>query len=342
MDQTDKTDRDELLVLTRRDLAALLSAFDENEVIELVRAAYIAHARGQTDLPHSTFLRFPGRSRERIIALPAFLGDGFAAAGVKWISSFPDNVGRGLERASALVILNSMDTGRPRVVMEGALVSAMRTAASAALAAKELHSDPTPVVGLVGAGRINLEISRFLAAVFPRSVEWWLFDLDAARAAEFQDRLAAERPRLLVRVASSIEDVLTRCGLVAFATTAVEPHVADLSGCAAGTTILHVSLRDLTPETILDADNVVDDVDHVCRAQTSVHLAEQQVGHRNFIRADLGRILTGELPARPDRNRLSIFSPFGLGILDVAVAARAAELAEQRAFGTKVLGFQTD
>ena len=207
------SDRDELLVLTRRDLVAALSACGEAEVMDLVRAAYVAHARGQTALPHSTFLRFPGRSRERIIALPAFVGDGVEAAGLKWISSFPDNVGRGLERASALVILNSMETGRPRVVMEGALVSAMRTAASAALAARELHVDPAPVVGLVGAGRINLEIARFLAAVFPRAAGWWVHDLDPARAEDFQARLAPLRPGLEVRVAASTQEILARCGL---------------------------------------------------------------------------------------------------------------------------------
>lgn len=332
---------DQLLVLTRRDLAAVLTSLDEAEVIDVVRAAYVAHARGQTSLPHSTFLRFPGRSRERIIALPAYLGDGVEAAGVKWISSFPENVERGLERASALVILNSMDTGRPRVVMEGALVSAVRTAASAALAARTLHSDPAPVVGLVGAGRINVEIARFLAAVFPRASEWWVYDIDPARAREFEARPAV-RSRLDLRFASSVEEILARCGLVAFATTAVEPHVSDLSPCAAGTTILHVSLRDLTPARILQADNVVDDVDHACRAQTSVHLAEQHVGHRAFIRAELGRILTGEVPARPDPQGVTIFSPFGLGILDVAVAARAAQLAERSALGTTVQGFQTD
>jgi ornithine cyclodeaminase/alanine dehydrogenase-like protein (mu-crystallin family) len=173
-------------VLTRRDLAAALSGCGEIEVVEMVRAAYIAHARRQTALPHSTFLRFPGRTRERIIALPAFLGDGFEAAGLKWVSSFPDNVSRGLERASAVVILNSMETGRPRVVMEGALVSAMRTAASAALAAHVLHADREPVVGLIGAGRISAEIARFLAAMFPRASEWWVYDLDRARADEFR------------------------------------------------------------------------------------------------------------------------------------------------------------
>ena len=334
--------RDDLLVLTRRDLAAAVAGCAEGEVMELVRAAYVAHARGQTALPHSTFLRFPGRSRERIIALPAFLGDGFEAAGLKWIASFPDNVGRGIERASALVILNSMDTGRPRVVMEGALVSAMRTAASAALAAHVLHADRSPRIGLIGAGRISLEIARFLAVVFPHAAEWWIYDIDPARAADFSARLPPSVPDLDIRAAASIPTILSRCNLVAFATTEVEPHVSDLSGCPAGTTILHVSLRDLTAAPILAADNVVDDVDHVCRAQTSVHLAEQEAGHRGFIRAELGQILLGERPARPDPDRPSIFSPFGLGILDVALAARAAELAERRGFGTRVPGFQAD
>src|SRR5262249_18798840 len=132
------------------------------------------------------------------------------------------------------------------------------------------------------------------------------------------------------------------CGLVAFATTAIEPHVSDLSRCQPGATILHVSLRDLTPAPILAADNVVDDVDHVCRAQTSVHLAEQQVGHRDFIRAEFGRILISAAPARPEPRRLCIFSPFGLGILDVALAARAAELAERHSLGTTVPGFLAD
>jgi ornithine cyclodeaminase len=218
----------------------------------------------------------------------------------------------------------------------------MRTAASAALGARELHADPAPTVGLIGAGRINLEIARFLAAAFPRAAEWWVHDLDAARAADFQARLAPLRPGIEVRVAASVQDVLARCGLVAFATTAVEPHVSDLSCCQAGTTILHVSLRDLTAVPILAADNVVDDVDHVCRAETSVHLAEQQVGHRGFIRAELGRILTGEEAARPDPRGLSIFSPFGLGILDLALAARVAELAERRSLGTRVPSFQSD
>src|SRR5437667_10814771 len=79
------------------------------ECMDVVKHAYLAHARGQAINPHSYFLRFPEKPDCRIIALPAFLGDGFAVAGLKWIASYPANVQKGFPRPSAGLILNSYD-----------------------------------------------------------------------------------------------------------------------------------------------------------------------------------------------------------------------------------------
>ena len=126
------------------------------------------------------------------------------------------------------------------------------------------------------------------------------------------------------------------------ATNAARPHIHDLSKCPPGATILHVSLRDLDPEIILSCDNVLDDIDHVCRAQTSVHLAEQMAGNRNFLRCTLGEILNGTAPPRRDADGLTVFSPFGLGILDLAVSSLVCELAEQQKVGTVIESFLPD
>ena len=330
---------EDLLILSGEDVAALLKD-QEAEVVDVVQEAYLTHGAGRSSLPHSTFLRFPGDEANRIIALPAFLGDGFEVAGVKWISSFPANVQRGMARASAVLVLNDCRSGRAEAVLEGSLISARRTAASTALGARVLLEGHDPGrIGMIGTGLINFEIARFLRALIGAS-RFLLYDLNGGRAGHF----AAALTRTLeggveAAVAESVEEVLSACPLTSFATTAIHPHVHDLSVSPPGATILHVSLRDLAPEVILACDNVVDDVDHVCRAQTSVHLAEQATGGREFIRCTLSDILKGDAPARRGDGSITVFSPFGLGVLDVAVGKLVLDRARAAGRGMRIESF---
>lgn len=102
---------------------------------------------------------------------------------------------------------------------------------------------------------------------------------------------------------------------------------------------MHISLRDLAPEAILACDNVVDDVDHICRAQTSVHLAEGQVRQRSFIRCTLADITSGAAPARTSPDQIAVFSPFGLGVLDLAVSHFVLAAAQAKQIGILIEGF---
>ena len=136
----------------------------EKEIAELVEATYRLHGAGDSVNPPSYFLRFPDRPSSRIIALPASLGGSVRVDGLKWISSFPENVAAGIPRASAVLILNDPDTGYPFACLESSIISATRTAASAALAADWLsRGRPRPVrVGFFGAGLIARYINSFL------------------------------------------------------------------------------------------------------------------------------------------------------------------------------------
>ncbi len=327
----------DIAILRGAEVRAVLAG-RELELIQAVRIAYETHGDGDSSLPHSTFLPFPGQPRDRIIALPAYLGGAYRIAGVKWVSSFPDNLHLGVDRASAVVILNSPQTGRPEAVLEGSVISAKRTAASAALAAQCLLSDnKVGRVGMIGCGLINFEIARFLLAVFPEAETFVLFDKDEARAKQFENKKIFDG--VGVEIAKDVKAVLRNCPLISIATTALTPHIGELRECPRGSAILHISLRDLTPEVILSCDNVVDDIDHVCRAQTSVHLAEQLVGHRKFIRCTLADILRGRAPARNGSETFSVFSPFGLGVLDLAVGKLVRDLALQQGLETVIGSF---
>ncbi len=309
----------------------------ERDLIEEVRAAYLAHQEGRTVVPHSLFLRFPDQPRDRIIALPAYLGGAEPAAGIKWIASFPGNLGAGLPRASAAMILNSLETGQPEALIEGSLISAKRTAASAALAATLLTEAATGV-GLVGCGVINLEILRFLAAAFPGLSEVVLYDTEPARAEAFAVQCSATVPTAKVVVAAGRDEAVGRYPLLSIATTATTPHMT-LDAAAPGAVVLHVSLRDLTAATILGSGNVVDDADHVCRESTSLHLAEQETGGRAFIDASIGELIAGTATVRPAPDRPAVFSPFGLGVLDIALARFVRAAAQEQGLGLSTPDF---
>jgi 2,3-diaminopropionate biosynthesis protein SbnB len=311
----------------------------EKSVLEAVQKAYETHSRGASSLPHSSFLRFPDSDKDRIICLPAYLGDDYQLAGVKWIASMPDNVSRGMERASAVIILNDRLTGRPKAVMEGSIISKQRTAASAALASKVLAPGEPGAIGFVGCGPINAAVAQFLATVWPRVNRVMAFDLDPKRAEAFGAVIVGQRPGTDFRVAAKLEELLSICPMVAFGTTTISPYLDHLDACPAGATILHISLRDLSAGAILSNHNIVDDLDHVNRAATSIHLASEQVGHTNFVQSSLGDILLGRASVPERDGRKVIFSPFGLGVLDLAVADIVQKKLAESGGGTLVKSF---
>jgi N-[(2S)-2-amino-2-carboxyethyl]-L-glutamate dehydrogenase len=295
----------------------------------VVRAAYLAHGAGRSVNPNSHFLRFPDRPAARIIALPAYLGDAFDVAGIKWIASFPDNVPHGVPRASAVLVLNDSTNGYPFACLEASIISAARTAASAVLAAQACGQGRPPprTLGIVGNGLI----ARYLYEFFVRSgwtfPEIRLYDAAPGESQRFSARLALEARHAVVHDAA-IEPLLRASDLVIFATTAGTPYVHDAGLFAHNPVVLHISLRDLGTDVIASSYNVVDDIGHVLNADTSPHLTEQLLGHRRFIHATIPQLLAGAGPLGTDRP--VVVSPFGLGVLDLAVGKWVYDRARAR------------
>ncbi|MFH8475457.1 2,3-diaminopropionate biosynthesis protein SbnB [Streptomyces sp. NPDC018000] len=291
----------------------------EKQIVELVEATYRVHGAGDSVNPPSYFLRFPDRPSSRIIALPASIGGKVRVDGLKWISSFPENVTAAIPRASAVLILNDHDTGYPFACLESSIISATRTAASAASAADWLSRDrPRPKrVGFFGAGLIARYIHTFLIGNGWSFEEIGVHDLSADSAAGFRCYLEQSGTTGRITVHDSAEQLIRNSDLVVFATVAGQPHVSDLSWFTHNPLVLHVSLRDLAPEILLASTNFVDDIEHCLKANTSPHLAEQLTGSRDFLNGTLDDVMAGRVTVRADRP--VVFSPFGLGVLDLAV-----------------------
>lgn len=329
----------QLRIITGRQVAEILRHSD-SDLTNIVKNAYLMHEENACVVPQSSFVRLPSPP-DRFIALPAYLGGPEPVAGVKWIGSFPGNRKLGIERASAILTLNSSTTGRPYCVMDGTAISARRTAASAAVAASALcDKSDIDSIGIVGCGLINFEVARFLISSFPSLRNFTLHDTDPERAKLFADRLNSFTTISVAR-AGSTETAFENSQLVSIATTATVPHMDSDIKLPERVVILHVSLRDLSPSVIVKSINVVDDFDHVCREHTSIELAVEDQGDSSFTIGTIGGLLGGKFIVPSEDPRARIFSPFGLGSLDVAVGHYVYRRAAEADVGTTVDDFFT-
>lgn len=290
---------------------------NQQKLFDLVCDTYVSHASGKTVNPNSYFLRYPNSDHNRIIALPASLEDDRPISGMKWIASFPDNIQYGLNRASAVLILNDRNTGYPLACLEGSTISAARTAASAAVGASYLH--PTPKyakrLGVIGCGPISFGTIKLLFNLGWDIPEIALYDISTHRANFFKNKCQQMYSNVTV---SGMESTIKNSDMILFATSAVKPFIADQKLFSHNPTILHMSLRDLSVDIVLNSQNFVDDIDHCLREKTSLHLAEMEVSNRDFVAGSISDLINKSLAI--DKTKPRVFSPFGMGILDIAVA----------------------
>jgi len=302
------------------DYIAELLSNAKSSIVDIIEQCYSLHQRGGTNNPDSYFLRFEDKPEARIIALPAAMRDkdrSISVAGIKWISSYPSNIDSNLQRASAVIVLNEYDTGYPFACLEASQISSARTAASAVLAAGKLGPRERRAcrLGVIGGGVIAGTILDYFKDAKWQFDDVCVYDRSPAHAAAFSRDLV-KRDVYPVRIGTCNEALDS--DIVVLATTAASPWIPAEHRFSPSQLLLNVSLRDLPPETLLNANNVFDDVDHCMKANTSPHLAEQLYGNRDFVTGTIGQMILGDL--RLDPSKPTIFSPFGLGVLDLAVS----------------------
>src|SRR3989454_6096025 len=189
------------------------------DCIQMIQDAYLAHAEGKSVNPDSYFLKFPDKPSARIIGLPAFLGKPFDVTGIKWIASYPDNIHRGFPRASAVLVLNNYETGYPFAILESSIISAARTAASAALAAHWLsgQSRRAHSLGIVGTGFIARYVYDFLVDTGWEIDEVRLYDVSPIESEKFRNTACRPERHRAVTVAPDVEQLVRGCDVIVFA-----------------------------------------------------------------------------------------------------------------------------
>ena len=307
------------------------------ETIEIVEHALRLHGQGDAVLPRKVSIFWgddPGtEEREgRIMAMPAYVGGDLDVAGLKWIPSVPNNPGRGLPRGIGLIVLTDRTTGLPLAVMDGTVVSAMRTGAVTGIAVRTLANPDTRVATILGAGvQARTQLMALRCALDLDEVRVW--DIDPDRATAFCEREADGDVTML-----PVESASAAClhaPVVVAATMAPEPFV-PLSWISEGATFVSISSLDPTLDLIAGSDVLVCDVwEHESghASRPFARALEQGLVSRDRV-AQLGEVLLGIRPGRTHPSERVFVSPVGLAIEDVAGAMRVFRRADQLGIGT--------
>ncbi|MGH8000293.1 MAG: hypothetical protein ACREPR_12895, partial [Brasilonema sp.] len=177
--------------------------------IKAITQVLALHASRQIVQPLKPYLRWRGDNNhiaDRIIAMPAYIGGEDPVAGLKWVGSKHDNPScRNLERASALIVLNDPESHYPVAVMEGSLISGMRTAAVTAIAAHYLAKTNFSSVACIGTGPIARMQLLTLLEQFPSITTIHLFDLKPCAAKFLVENLHQRFPEVEYQIAATAE-----------------------------------------------------------------------------------------------------------------------------------------
>jgi ornithine cyclodeaminase len=309
--------------------------------IEAMRHAFASLSGGHVVMPqriHMAIYRHQGVS----LLMPAYIDDAVGEAlALKVVSLFPGNAARGLAMLQAVVLVFDPQTGRPVALMEGATLTAIRTAAACGLATDFLARPESKVLAVFGAGVQARAQLQAMCCVRPIKTAWIYDPLPGRAETLIAEQAGRDGVCADLRLAADSAEALAEADIVCTATTAVNPVFEDADlrkGThinAIGSYQPHVS--EIPPQTVARALVVVDSRQAAFdEAGDIIQPISDGLIDAGHIHAELGELILGEKHARKSARQITLFKSVGLAVQEAAAAHAAMMTAEQADLGTVV------
>ena len=327
-----------MLILSESDLRALLSM---SEVIEAVESGFRALAGDEATVPERLRLDVPAQEGV-LLQMPAYLGSlnspDDSALGTKIVSVFEQNAVRGLDAVQAVYLLLDSTTGVPLALMEGRFITAIRTAATSAVATSFMSGPGAKRLAVFGAGvQAESHIGAMLQVAEVKHA--MIVSRTAAKARSLADRIRSLHGLSCELV--SAEQAASTANLICTCTSSQTP-LFDGGLLNEGTHINAVgaftpSTRELDSETIRRARVIIDAESSAGReaGEILLPLSEGAIGKAHIIGA-LSDVVSGRVPGRESPSEITVFKSCGLAIEDLVTARLAYSRAIAERAGTRV------
>ena len=321
------------LILTGKDVAALL---DMDACIAAVEEAFRLYALGRYLKPgvlgvHADSGAFHIKAAGLTLKRPYFVA--------KTNANFPDNPAkRGLPTIMGTLVLHDAADGRPLAVMDSMTLTALRTAAATAVAAKHLARADAKTATLVGCGFQGVAQARALRRVRPFE-KLFVVDADRERARRFAETMAGELG-VAVEAVGSLREAAKQSDIVVTCTTAKKAFLGpkDLGPGAfiAAVGADNPEKQEITPQLLAESVLITDSTEQCAAIGDLHHALDAGVLKTVHVRAELGQVIAGEKPGRKTAEETIVFDSTGIAVQDAAAAAVAYENALEKGLGLKV------
>ncbi|MFO7681511.1 MAG: ornithine cyclodeaminase family protein [Chloroflexota bacterium] len=302
-----------ILYLSQHDVVS--TGLEMAEIIQLLEKAFDEKGQGRVEMPPKPGIH-PGGGDNFIHAMPAYI-PALHSAGVKWVSGFPGNAQKGLPYITGLLILNDPETGIPLAVMDCEWITAMRTAAATAVAAKRLARPESAKLGILGCGVQGITNTEALHVLFPIE-DVFAYDVAPEAVAHFSQTIR-KKLGLKVTPVQTPQEAVTGCDLIVTAGPILKkPHKTIQAGW----------FEPGAFASLVDFDSYWDpaalkEVDKFCTDDLNQFLYYQSVGYFQDtppVHADLGELVAGLKLGRETAVERTIACNLGLALDDMAVA----------------------
>jgi alanine dehydrogenase len=325
------------LILSEEDVKKVLSL---EEVIDAVESAFRMKGLGHAQMPPKQYIFMKKHSGD-LRTMPAYLEENDAVA-VKVVNSHPDNPKKhGLPTVMATIILVDPRTGAPEAIMGGTWLTALRTGAAGAIAAKYLSNSNPKTVGMVGAGTQARTQLIGLGHVFETIEKVRVWDQAEKAALKYAEEMRIKYNQASIFSVKSIKKAVQGADIIVTATPSRKPLVSA-EWVEEGTHINCIGAdapgkQELDPAVLVKSKIVVDDWSQSCHGgEINVPLAKGTITKED-VWGDICEIVAGMKQGRTAPDEITVFTSTGLAIQDAA----AAKIAYRKALKQKI-GEQTD
>ena len=317
-----------ILYLSRQDVESV--GLPMLSIIDALEQMFAEKGEGRVEMPPKPGIHT--RKDAFIHAMPAYIPS-LESAGVKWISGYPGNQAKGLPYITGLLILNDPETGIPTAIMDATWITAQRTGAATAVAARHLARPNSTTAGIIACGVQGRSNLQALACVFSLT-RVRVFDLHTDAAERFAREMSAELELDIEIVADPRQAVVDTDLVVTSGPILKKPTpVIEADWLAPGAFACPVDFDSYwTGAALRQADKLAtDDVGQLGYYREAGYFGDTPAPY-----ADLGQIVAGLEPGREHENERTIAINLGLALEDMATAMPVVARAVEHGLGMRL------